>query len=150
MHALRKNQNWDSFFSVYKNIHNDGVLRQRGKGGEFTALLQDDLRNTQYIVYIILCVIGNDGPFAKKAFVKHFSACQVLCEALEILLVRLVARNLLPLESYYLVGRSNRGQINRKPPKVHSGGGGYRKETRIFIIEKDTLTLLSLVLKMKR
>lgn len=65
---------------------------------------------------------GNDGPFAKKAFVKHFSVCQVLCEALEILLVRLVAHNLLPLEIYHLVGRSNRGQISIKPSKVHSGG----------------------------
>lgn len=48
---------------------------------------------------------GNDGPFAKKAFVKHFSVYQVLCEALEIL--SLVAHNLLPLGIYCLVGRSN-------------------------------------------
>lgn len=66
LYLLRKNQNWESFFSVSKNIHNDGVLRQRGKSGEFTDLLQDDLRNTQYIVYIILCMKGNECPFAKK------------------------------------------------------------------------------------
>lgn len=101
-----KNQNGESCFWVSKNIHNDGVLRQRGKSQEFAALLQNDLRNTQYIIYIILCMKGNDGPFAKKAFVKDSSVYQMLWETLEIL--RLVAHSLLPLGIYHLVGRSNR------------------------------------------